>query len=412
MTTEIATITDSNRDLIKRTYCPTATPDEFAMFRAICNRYGLDPFCREAWFVKYGGGPAQIFVGRDGMLAIANRSGQFDGMETTPNFDADGNLVSATCAVWRKDMSHPFTKTVYLKEYSTGQSLWKSKPITMLQKVAEAQALRAAFTISGLYCEEEMPEDHAQPAKVEPNSTDINVQPVTARTIFDVPVQPKPEPVKTIATYPAFQIKDIMDIYQEYGYDMDVFSRAQLASGDYDKEMIDADYKRQMMAEKTSDPSPKQTKRESHGENGLQEFTAVVISGAEHKRVIDQPVCVDCGNTRVLPDEEKESRAKYGVPLCRDCMSKRLADDLKKKHRARALEEAGKESVKNLIADVKKAEESKQMVPSAEESARNVNDGCCTVCGKKMSKAEVSAWTLMNIGKPLLCDTCADKQTE
>jgi hypothetical protein len=50
--------------------------------------------------------------------------------------------------VWRKDMSHPFEVRVYASEYSTGKNLWKDKPRTMIQKVAEAQCLRRAFSIS------------------------------------------------------------------------------------------------------------------------------------------------------------------------------------------------------------------------------------------------------------------------
>jgi hypothetical protein len=43
-----------------------------------------------------------------------------------------------------------------MKEYSTGKALWASKPKTMLIKVAESQALRRAFSISGIYSPEEM----------------------------------------------------------------------------------------------------------------------------------------------------------------------------------------------------------------------------------------------------------------
>ena len=53
-------------------------------------------------------------------------------------------------------MSHPFEVRVYASEYSTGKNLWKDKPRTMIQKVAEAQCLRRAFSISGLYSPEEI----------------------------------------------------------------------------------------------------------------------------------------------------------------------------------------------------------------------------------------------------------------
>jgi len=53
-------------------------------------------------------------------------------------------------------MDNPFYVEVDMSEYSTGQALWKSKPKTMLIKVAESQALRRAFSITGIYTPEEM----------------------------------------------------------------------------------------------------------------------------------------------------------------------------------------------------------------------------------------------------------------
>jgi hypothetical protein len=119
----------------------------------LARKYQLDPFARQIWLVKYGDNPAQIFCGSDGYLAIAHRSGQFDGMESGSRVK-DGELIG-WCRVHRKDMSHPFEVRVYASEYSTGKNLWKDKPRTMIQKVAEAQCLRRAFSISGLYSPEE-----------------------------------------------------------------------------------------------------------------------------------------------------------------------------------------------------------------------------------------------------------------
>ena len=51
-----------------------------------------------------------------------------------------------------------YTATVYFSEYSTGNNLWKSKPHTMIAKVAEMHALRAGFQeeMAQSYIEEEM----------------------------------------------------------------------------------------------------------------------------------------------------------------------------------------------------------------------------------------------------------------
>src|SRR5574344_2599467 len=56
---------------------------------------------------------------------------------------AHNHLLAVCCKP--KDWEHPFKHEVYMSEYNTGKSLWASKPITMLKKVAMAQAFRLAF---------------------------------------------------------------------------------------------------------------------------------------------------------------------------------------------------------------------------------------------------------------------------
>lgn len=142
--------------LIKAKVAPNATQTEFELLMYMANKYQLDPLIKQIWLVKFGDSPAQIYAGRDGYLEIAHRSGQFDGMETKVQYDKDGKIASATCEVWRKDMTHSIKSEVLFKEYSTGKSLWTSKPAVMLGKVAESVALRKAFSVSGMYSPEEM----------------------------------------------------------------------------------------------------------------------------------------------------------------------------------------------------------------------------------------------------------------
>jgi len=130
------------------------TDNEFLLLMQLAKTYQLDPFAKQIWAVKYGNNPAAIFCGRDGFLAIAHRSGKFDGMESGTRNDED-DLVG-WCRVYRKDMSRPFEVEVSLSEYSTGKNLWQTKPKTMICKVAESHALRRAFGISGLYAPEEI----------------------------------------------------------------------------------------------------------------------------------------------------------------------------------------------------------------------------------------------------------------
>ena len=143
--------------LLKETYAKGASEQEFGLLMQLAKTYQLDPFTRQIWLVKYPGSPAQIFAGRDGYLAIAHKSGQFDGIESGSRINEEGDVVGY-CTVWRKDMSRPFHVEVLLDEYNTKKSLWASKPRTMIQKVAEAQCLRKAFSVSGLYSPEEFDE--------------------------------------------------------------------------------------------------------------------------------------------------------------------------------------------------------------------------------------------------------------
>jgi phage recombination protein Bet len=142
--------------LIKSTVARNCTDTEFKLLMYLSAQYGLDPIRRQIWAVKYGDAPASIFTGRDGFLEIAHRSGVFDGMES--GIKKEGDEIIGWAKVYRKDMTHAFYVEVYLKEYTTGKNLWLSKPRIMIQKVAESSALRRAFSVSGLYCPEEMPE--------------------------------------------------------------------------------------------------------------------------------------------------------------------------------------------------------------------------------------------------------------
>jgi len=138
-------------ELIHNMYAKNSTEEEFKLFLYTANKFGLDPLLKQIWCVKFANQNAQIYAGRDGFLEIAHRSGQFNGLESGMK---DNNTAYAK--VYRKDMDNPFYVEVDMSEYSTNQALWKSKPKTMLQKVAESQALRRAFSITGIYSPEEM----------------------------------------------------------------------------------------------------------------------------------------------------------------------------------------------------------------------------------------------------------------
>src|SRR6056297_865503 len=142
----------------------------------LASGYGLDPNKNEIWAVKYGTAPATIFVGRDGLLGIAHKTGQLDGLETKVIvLKKDGEpaetdiaypgtkLIGAKCTVYRKDMSRNITVSVKIDEYNSNKSNWRSMPETMIKKVAEAHALRRAFSIHGVYIPEEFDQANNTP---------------------------------------------------------------------------------------------------------------------------------------------------------------------------------------------------------------------------------------------------------
>ena len=169
--------------LIRDMCAKDCTENEFLLLMQLAKTYQLDPFAKQIWAVKYGNNPAAIFCGRDGFLAIAHRSGKFDGMESGTRKDGD-DLVG-WCRVYRKDMSRPFEVEVSLSEYSTGKNLWQTKPKTMIVKVAESHALRRAFGISGLYAPEEIDTgDRPEPRYV----TEVPPATPTACEVCGIPV--------------------------------------------------------------------------------------------------------------------------------------------------------------------------------------------------------------------------------
>jgi len=155
MTTDMIIPSSDELSLVKATVAKGCNDVEFKMLLYQAKVLQLDPLTKQIWAVKYGDSPALIFVGRDGYNQIAHRSGKYDGMIS--KYEDASN--TAWAEVYRKDMSHPFRVEVSLKEYNTGKGNWLKMPKTMLVKVAESQALRRAFAISGVYSPEEIRED-------------------------------------------------------------------------------------------------------------------------------------------------------------------------------------------------------------------------------------------------------------
>lgn len=169
---------------IRKMFAPQLTNEEFGVFVGLGKSLGANPFLKEIWAVKYGNSEAQIFLGRDFYRRKAQEQEAYEGHQVDAVYANDefkmengevhhsyslsdrGKLIGAYCVVHRDGLK-PFFVLAEVKEYSTDKSLWKSKPATMIKKVAEAQALRGAFqgVFAGTYDEsEEWKERKAKPA--------------------------------------------------------------------------------------------------------------------------------------------------------------------------------------------------------------------------------------------------------
>lgn len=166
---------DQIQTLAQSGVIPSGTPAPIVkLFAVACKQHGLSPFKKEIYLVGYGGKYSTI-VGIDGLRAKADRTGQLAGKDDA-KFDImpDGSFKTAaqliaekkrpttcTVTVYRAigNMRCPFTKTVLFSEYCPANmsGKWQTMPFNMIEKCAEAHALRMGFAseTAGLNIEEE-----------------------------------------------------------------------------------------------------------------------------------------------------------------------------------------------------------------------------------------------------------------
>lgn len=191
------------RKLIKDSLLPPeATETDLYYLLELSATYRLDPFAREIWAVKMPGrnaaqgGYLTIMVGRDGMLAIAERHPDYRGYRCQAYYEHDtvifhdeprkrpdgtytqvehsftlnadrGALLGAWAEVYREGRP-PVFFDAKLGEYDKSDSdysPWKKQKTVMIEKCALVTALRHTFRISGLYIADEMTNAMLAPAK-------------------------------------------------------------------------------------------------------------------------------------------------------------------------------------------------------------------------------------------------------
>lgn len=149
------------------------TDQEIVFFMNTCKMQKLNPLVAgEVYCIKFGNDPAQMVVGKGAYLRRAYEHPDYlckeDGIVVLRNGEViqkEGcclypgeQLIGGWCRVHfnRNGQERTAFKEVSFSEYDKGQANWKSKPATMICKVATSQCVREAFPkdYEGLYSEE------------------------------------------------------------------------------------------------------------------------------------------------------------------------------------------------------------------------------------------------------------------
>ncbi len=216
-------------------------------FMAKCQARHLNPLAGDAYMTTYrnkttGKVEASVIVSKDYFVRTATQQPGFDGIkagvvvwdkrtgemgyrEGTIYSKAQEQLVGGWAEVYDKSRSHPSRAEVSLDEYDQHRSLWKSKPATMIRKVALVQALREAYpgAYGGIYDRDEMPEP---PEPVAAQAAEVERETETRAAVQEPAPEPEPEAVPEevmaddgrVGTQPAEpeQEPDYYDVDQEF----------------------------------------------------------------------------------------------------------------------------------------------------------------------------------------------------
>ena len=200
-------LTNEEKQIIRKQFFPANASDiEMKYCMSVAEKFNLNPILKQIFFVPRKAKVNNQWIekieplaGRDSFLTLAHRSGKFNGIETIAEIKPSAKFLNgeweekndlvAISKVYRKDMDRPIVVEVAYSEYvqktRNGEitKFWKEKPETMLKKVAESQALRKAFDITGLYAEEEISEvkgDRASNEEIKEQKDTFEEEPVDA----------------------------------------------------------------------------------------------------------------------------------------------------------------------------------------------------------------------------------------
>jgi phage recombination protein Bet len=177
--------TEQQEEMIRANFSTGATKSEFEVLMAIAKARKLNPLLKQVYFVKRKDKKLNkevwsVQVSIDGLRAIAERTGTYDGQDE-PEFEyvttkeGERLITLARVKVYKKGVSRPFVGVArwdeYVQQYDGRPTkFWADMPFTMLAKCAEALAIRKAFPedSGGLYVAEELMQgEHARQLPIE-----------------------------------------------------------------------------------------------------------------------------------------------------------------------------------------------------------------------------------------------------
>lgn len=261
------------RQLIRDTYANGAPDSEFAVLMEVARARNLNPLTRQIFFVKRwdhekGREVWQPQVSVDGLRAIAERTGRYEGQTIAEWCDKDGKWVdvwlkeyppaAARVGVFKQGFREPvicvarFTSYVQKKKDGSPTKNWVTMPDIMISKCAESLALRKAFPedTSGIYTNEEMA--HLQAEDVEAHTPPAQSLP---------PPAPKPPPRSAPKVAEAAVLEGAIEDAEVVAETLEQarnVNRMQMRGGKYKGQYIedikDAGYLKWLLGEKQKEP--------------------------------------------------------------------------------------------------------------------------------------------------------------
>lgn len=230
---------------IRQWVAPGAPLSEAMRLLVVARNVNLNPMLKEIELLDIRGS-WHIYVRKQGLMKIALRYPEYDGIETgiviqdkadesKPPVDIPGTvkprgylLVGGWAKVWRKGVSRPTYKRIALQDYRRGdKGIWWDNPVVMCEKTALAQALRETFPIGEIYDESELPVQREAsivdddslglpvPSGQLPPSVAITPEVIEAPALTVATVATEAPPAKAEPFVPATPGFDVVDVVAE-----------------------------------------------------------------------------------------------------------------------------------------------------------------------------------------------------